>query len=209
MPEVPSTRPRPTSASSRAHQYLYSPWAFYQWGIDIVGPFPKAPGRYKFLVVAVGYFTKWVEAEPLTSITGKNILKFVWNNIFCRFGIPKTIISDNGKQFADDPFKSWCDELKIEQKFTSVYHPQANRQTEVTNRTILQGLKTRLGRAKGDWVEELPNVLWAYRTTPRTATGETPFSLVYGSEAVIPAENGMPTYQTAHLDETSTQTCMY
>lgn len=60
---------------------IYSPWAFYQWGIDIVGPFPKAPGRYKFLVVAVGYFTKWVEAEPLTSIMGKNIFRFVWKNL--------------------------------------------------------------------------------------------------------------------------------
>lgn len=78
---------------------IQSPWPFYQWGIDIVGPFPEAPGRLKFLLVAVDYFTKWVEAALLATISGKNVLKFVWKDIVCRFGIPKTIISDNGKQF--------------------------------------------------------------------------------------------------------------
>lgn len=129
------------------------------------------PSKYKFLVVAVDYFTKWVEAEPLVTITGKNILKFVWKNIICRFGISHRIISDNGKQFANDPLR-------------------ANGQVEVTNKTILQELKTRLDPAKGDWVDQLPHVLWSYRTTPRTATAETPCSLTYGTEVVIPAEIG-------------------
>lgn len=124
---------------------IHSPCPFYQWGIDIVGPFPEAPGRFRFLVVAVDYFTKWVEAAPLTTITGRNILKFVWQNIVCRFGLPRIIISDNGKQFADNPFKSWCAELHITQKFTSVYHPQANGQTEVTNRTLLSGPQNATG----------------------------------------------------------------
>ncbi|GJV14269.1 reverse transcriptase domain-containing protein [Tanacetum coccineum] len=61
-------------------------------------------------------------------------------------------------------------------------------------------LKTRLGKAKGQWVEELPNVLWAYRTTARTGTGCTPFSLVYGSEAVLPPEIGLPTYRISNFD---------
>ncbi|GKB78110.1 reverse transcriptase domain-containing protein [Tanacetum coccineum] len=103
------------------------------------------------------------------------------------------IISDNTKQFSNNPFRDWCEELKIKQNFTSVAHPQANGQTEVTNRTILQGLKARLGKAKGQWVEEFPNVLWAYRTTARAGNGCTPFSLVYGSEAVLPPEIGLPT----------------
>ncbi|GJW39172.1 reverse transcriptase domain-containing protein [Tanacetum coccineum] len=86
---------------------ISSPWPFYQWGIDLVGPFPEAPRRVKFLVVAVDYFTKWVEAAPLATITGNNILKFVWNNIVCRFGIPGIIISDNGKRFAENPLCEW------------------------------------------------------------------------------------------------------
>ena len=85
--------------------------------------------------------------------------------------------------------------MHIQQNFTSVGNPQANGQMEVTNRIILQYLKTRLDGAKGSWVEELPGVLWAYRTTPKSSTGDTPFNLVYGSEAVIPAEIGMGTHR--------------
>ncbi|GJU96073.1 reverse transcriptase domain-containing protein [Tanacetum coccineum] len=180
---------------------IYNPWPFYQWGIDIVGPFPEAPGRVKFLVIAIDYFTKWVEAAPLATITGKNILKFVWTNIVCHFGIPGIIISDNGKQFSKNPFRDWCTELNIKQQFTSVAHPQANGQTEVTNRILLQGLKTRLGKSKGQWVEELSNVLWAYRTTVKAGNNCTPFSLVYGSEAVLPPEIGIPTYRISSYDE--------
>ncbi|XP_027156411.1 uncharacterized protein LOC113757207 [Coffea eugenioides] len=98
------------------------------------------------------------------------------------------IISDNGRQFAENPFKTWCTNLGIKQHFTSVGHPQANGQAENFNRTLLHGLKTRLHQAGTSWVEELPSVLWSYRTTPRSATQETPFSLTYGAEAVIPAE---------------------
>nr|XP_027093621.1 uncharacterized protein LOC113714021 [Coffea arabica] len=98
------------------------------------------------------------------------------------------IISDNGRQFAENPFKTWCENLGIKQHFTSVGHPQANGQAENFNRTLLHGLRTRLHRAGSSWVEELPSVLWSYRTTPRSATQETPFSLTYGAEAVIPVE---------------------
>jgi transposase InsO family protein len=90
-----------------------SPWPFYKWGIDIVGPFPEAPSRIKFLLVAVDYFTKWTEVKPLATITGKQVVKFVWEQIVCRFGLPGKIISDNGTQFAGNPFRSWCAELQI------------------------------------------------------------------------------------------------
>lgn len=81
-------------------------------GIDIVGPFPEAQGRVKFLVVSSDYFTKWVEAEPLATITAQRILQFVWRNIVCRFGIPGIIISDNGKQFANNPLENGGKNLK-------------------------------------------------------------------------------------------------
>ncbi|XP_075489614.1 uncharacterized protein LOC142528447 [Primulina tabacum] len=80
--------------------------------------------------------------------------------------------------------------MKITQSFSSVAYPQANGQTEVVNRIIVQSLKTRLQGKGKDWVKELPSVLWAYRTTPRAPTQETPFNLVYGSEAVLPIEIG-------------------
>ncbi|XP_027120541.2 uncharacterized protein [Coffea arabica] len=105
----------------------------------------------------------------------------------------------NGRQFAENPFKSWCAELGINQHFTSVGHPQANGQVENVNRTILQGLKIRLELAQSNWLDELPSVLWAYRTTPRTATHEIPFSLTYGVEAVVPAEIGLPSPRTQNF----------
>nr|GEY93401.1 reverse transcriptase domain-containing protein [Tanacetum cinerariifolium] len=91
----------------RDAQDMIPPWPFYKWGIDIAGPFPEGPGKVKFLIVAMDYFTKWIEAKAVATITGGQVKKFVWDNIVCRFGIPVEIISDNGKQFADNPFKDW------------------------------------------------------------------------------------------------------
>nr|GEX15351.1 reverse transcriptase domain-containing protein [Tanacetum cinerariifolium] len=88
---------------------ITSPWPFYKWGIDIVEPFPEGPNKVKFLIVAIDYFTKWIESKPVATITGSQVKKFVWDNIVCRFGLPEEIISDNGKQFRDNPFKDWCE----------------------------------------------------------------------------------------------------
>ncbi|GKF18057.1 reverse transcriptase domain-containing protein, partial [Tanacetum coccineum] len=90
---------------------ITSLWPFYKWGIDIAGPFPEGPGKVKFLIVAIDYFTKWIEAKPVATITGNQVKKFVWDNIVCRFGLPGEIVSDNGKQFRDNPFKDWCEKL--------------------------------------------------------------------------------------------------
>ena len=102
-----------------------------------------------------------------------------------------TIISDNGRQFDSQGFRDLCSGLGIKNQFSSPAHPQANGQPEVMNRTLLKIIKAKLDDAKGAWPEELPNVLWAYRTIARTPTGETPFRLTYGTEAVIPVEVGI------------------
>ncbi|KAL2230799.1 UNVERIFIED_CONTAM: hypothetical protein Sindi_1674300 [Sesamum indicum] len=178
---------------------------FNQWGIDIVGPFSLAQAQKKFIIVEVEYFTKWVKAEAVAKISEKEIINFIWKNIFCRFDLPRILISDNDTQFQERKITEWCKGLKIAQHFTAVANPQANGQMEVTNRTILQHLKTRLEN-KGSCVDELPGVLWAYRTTPRTAIGETPFCLVYGTEAIIPAEIGEESQRVAMYDfETNQQ----
>ena len=95
---------------------------------------------------------------------------------------------DNGRQFDNTPSKDFCEQLGINNHYSSPFHPQANRQAEVANRSLLKIIKTWLKGAKGIWLDELPGVLWAYRTTVRTPTGETPIELAYGSEAVILAE---------------------
>ncbi|GJX84133.1 reverse transcriptase domain-containing protein [Tanacetum coccineum] len=114
---------------------------------------------------------------------------------------PGEIISDNGKQFRDNPFKDWCEKLCIRQCFASVKHPQANGLVERANRSLGEGIKARLDEKSKDWIEELPHVLWAHRTMIKSSNGETPFSLTYGTEAVIPAEIGMPTLRTAEIDQ--------
>ncbi|XP_023924424.1 uncharacterized protein LOC112035820 [Quercus suber] len=182
---------------------ISSPWPFAQWGIDIMGPLPQGKRQVKFLLVAIDYFTKWVEAEALATIIEAQVQNFVWKNIICRFGIPRTIISDNGHQFDSQRFRSFCSGLGIKNKYSSPGHPQANGQTEVTNRTLLKSIKSRLVGAKGAWPEELLGVLWAYRTTTRTPTGETPFNLTYGTEAVIPVEVGLTSTRREFFDERS------
>nr|GEW95077.1 reverse transcriptase domain-containing protein [Tanacetum cinerariifolium] len=119
-------------------------------GMDIVGPLPQAVRRVKFIIVAVEYFTKWIEATPLAKI---------------------------------------------------IAHPQANGLVESANKSLMEGIKTQLGRERAGWVEELPNVLRAHRTSIKQSNGETPFSLTYRSEAVIPAEIGMSTYRTMMIRE--------
>uniref|UniRef100_A0A2N9H092 Integrase catalytic domain-containing protein n=1 Tax=Fagus sylvatica TaxID=28930 RepID=A0A2N9H092_FAGSY len=113
---------------------LSSPWPFAQWGLDIVGPLPRASGNKKFLIVATDYFTKWIEAEPLSHIREVDTKRFLWKNVITRFGIPWAIISDNGTQFEGKLFKGFCLELDIRNFFSSPACPQANGQAETIRR---------------------------------------------------------------------------
>jgi transposase InsO family protein len=125
-------------------------------------------------------------------------MKFLWSSVICRFGIPHAFVTDNGKQFDCGPFRKWCAELRIQNYYSTPIHPLANGQVEATNKTLFKTMKKKLGRKKGAWAEYVPVVLWAYRTTTRTPTGATPFSLTYGSEAAIPAEVGSPSFRVSH-----------
>lgn len=87
---------------------------FDQWGIDILGPFPQARAQKKFIIVAVEYFSKWIEVEALAKITETEVMNFIWKNIVCRFGVPRILISDNGTQFQGKKIREWCQELKIQ-----------------------------------------------------------------------------------------------
>ncbi|GKV20210.1 hypothetical protein SLEP1_g30368 [Rubroshorea leprosula] len=179
---------------------LTAPWPFAQWGIDLLGPFVKAVGGATHLVVAVDYFTKWVEAKPLSCLTSRRIEDFLFTSVICRYGIPNQIIADNGPQFNCNSFRDFCSSYGIKLVFTSVYHPEANGMVESVNKAILEGIKPRLDQLKTKWVDELNNVLWAYRTTSRTATGETPYNLAFGTEAVIPVEIGVPSLRISHFE---------
>nr|BAB39950.1 putative polyprotein [Oryza sativa Japonica Group] len=158
--------------SQAAPQYDLQPiapiWPFARWGPDIIGPFPVARNGYKFAIVAVEYFSRWIEAEPLGAITSAAVQMFVWKNIVCRFGVPKEFITDNGKQFDSDKFREMCEGLNLEIRFASVALLQSNGAAERTNGKILEALKKRLeGATKGKWPEELLSVLWVLRRPPQ------------------------------------------
>nr|XP_025631192.1 uncharacterized protein K02A2.6-like [Arachis hypogaea] len=155
-------------------------------------PFPTAPGQLWYLIVAIDYYTNWIEAEPLASITAAQCRKFLWRQVITRFGILEIVISDNGTQFTDRKFREFLEGMHVSHRFSSVEHPQTNGQVESANKIIVKELKKRLDAAKGLWADELGSVLWSYRTTPQSTTGETPFRLTYGVEAIIPVEIGDP-----------------
>jgi hypothetical protein len=164
-------------------------WPLQRWGMDLVGPLPAAQGNCRFAVVAVDYFTKWVEAKPLANIKASTIQKFLWQNIICRFGVPRELTVDNGKQFYYYTFKEYCKSLCNHAKFSSVYHPQSNGAVERVNELIFLEIKKCLfDQKKGKWIDELPRVIWSHNTTVSRATGFMPFRLLFGTEAMTPEE---------------------
>nr|CAN63790.1 hypothetical protein VITISV_003629 [Vitis vinifera] len=165
--------------SSETLKPILGPWPFAQWGMDIVGPLPTAAAQKKIPA-----------PKAYASIKDKDVTKFVWKNIICRFEILQTIIADNGPQFDSIAFRNFCSELNIRNSYSTPRYPQSNGQAEATNKTLINALKKRLEQAKGKWVEELPSVLWAYRTTPGRPTGNTPFALAYGRQDDANAELG-------------------
>ncbi|XP_022845323.1 uncharacterized protein LOC111368325 [Olea europaea var. sylvestris] len=175
--------------------------AFEQWGIDILGPFPITKGKLKFVAVAVEYFTKWVEAEALATISEPKLRSFIWRSIICRFGIPKVLITDNSRQFDNAQFKNFCSNQEVDHCLTSVSHPQSNGIVEMTNQIILQDLRTRIGDARGSWSDELLSILWTYRTSYRTARRKTSFMLAFGIEATIHIEVRWPSKRRLEPDD--------
>jgi hypothetical protein len=151
----------------------------------------KAPEGYTHLRVVIDKFSKWVEVRPITNLRAEQVVMF-FTDIIYRFGVPNSIISDNGSQFTGRKFLEFCDKHHIRMDWAAVAHPQTNGQVERANGMILQGLKPRifdrLNKSGRKWLQELSAFVWSLRTTPSMATGFTPFFLVYGAEAVLPTD---------------------
>jgi hypothetical protein len=167
----PTIHANPSNSTIMAHAKV---------GMDLVGPLQAAQGNCIFVAVAVDYFTKWVEEKPLANIKALMIQKFFWQNIICRFGVPRELTIDNGKQFDCYSFKEYCKTLGTHAKFLSVYHLQSNGAVERANGLIFSGIKKCLfDQSKGKWVDELPRVPWSHNTTVSIATCFTPFLLLF------------------------------
>ena len=111
-----------------------------------------------------------------------DVKRFIWRNIITRFGVPHALILDNDLQFDSKAFRKYCGELGIRNRYSTPAYQQGNGQIEATNKAIVFGLKKKLDDAKGRWMDELPYMLWTYRTTPRRLTRETLFSMTYGEK---------------------------
>lgn len=166
--------------------------------MDLVGVInPPSVLGHKWILAATDYFSKWSEAIPLREATANAVANFIKQNINHRFGVPERIVSDNGKQFIGKPVQKLCEEFKMRHHKSSSYYPQANGQAEAFNKTLTKLLRKIVSKNRKDWHDKLGDALWAYRTTIRTATGATPYALVYEAEAVLPVEIKIPSLRTA------------
>ncbi|KAM2413537.1 hypothetical protein ACFX1X_000141 [Malus domestica] len=173
-------------------------WPFDAWGLDVVGPItPKSSAGEAYILAATDYFSKWAEAIPLREVKKETVVRFIKEHIIHRYGVPRYIITDNGKQFSNRLVDELCEKYKFKQHKSSMYHAPANGLAEAFNKTLCNLLKKVIGRTKRDWHERISEALWAYRTTHRTPTQATPYSLIYGVEAVLPLESQIPSLRMA------------
>src|ERR1043165_2999769 len=161
---------------------------FYQIGIDFVGPLPRTKEGNKYIIVAMDYFTKWPEAKAVKEATAKETAKFIMEEIICRHGCPRKIISDRGTHFDNNLIGRLTRKFQIKHNFSTPYHPQTNGLVERFNKTLCEAL-AKLGKEEGEWDEKIPQVLFGYRTKRQESTKINPFYLVYGRNGKLPVDD--------------------
>ncbi|XP_026377848.1 uncharacterized protein LOC113272174 [Papaver somniferum] len=162
----------------------------FSWGLDIIGKInPPSSKQHEYIITATEYFTKWLEAIPLRGTTGATIADFIKEYIICRFGVLKHIITDNDTPFANKQVRELLEEYGIKQVFSTIYYPQGNRQAESTNKTLI---RFSVEQYMTILESGMTNCRWAYQTSPRSSIGVSPYSLVYGADAILPAEIKIP-----------------
>uniref|UniRef100_A0A2N9IB95 RNA-directed DNA polymerase n=1 Tax=Fagus sylvatica TaxID=28930 RepID=A0A2N9IB95_FAGSY len=171
-------------------------------------PSIPASGGCIWILVATEYFTKWAEAIPLRKATGAAVANFIREHIITRFGIPYKLITDNGTPFINKDVREVLEHYRVKHRRSTPYYPQGNGQAEATNRMLLRILSKMVFDYGNDWKAHLADVLWAYRSSPKTATGFTPFSLVYGTDTISPTELVVPSPRVMQGSELETDANM-
>nr|GEY51562.1 reverse transcriptase domain-containing protein [Tanacetum cinerariifolium] len=159
---------------------------FDVWGIDFMGPFLSSKGN-KYILVAVDYLSKWVEAKALPTNDARVVIKFL-KSLFSWFGTPKAFISDRGTHFCNDQFARIMSKYGVTHRLSTAYHPQTSGQVKVINRGLKRILKRTVGENRALWSDKLEDALWAFRTAFKTLVGCTPYRLVYGKACHLPLE---------------------
>ncbi|KAL1213783.1 putative mitochondrial protein [Cardamine amara subsp. amara] len=157
------------------------------WGIDFMGPFPISY-KNKYILVAVDYVSKWVEAIASPTNDASVVLKLFKTIIFPRFGVPRVVISDGGSHFINRVFERLLKKYGVHHRVATPYHQHTSGQVEVSNMQIKEILEKTVGRSRKDWSTKLDDALWAYRTAFKTPLGTTPFHLIYGKACHLPVE---------------------
>ncbi|GJX67427.1 reverse transcriptase domain-containing protein [Tanacetum coccineum] len=153
---------------------------------DFIGPFPSSRGN-KYILVAVDYLSKWVEAKALPTNDARVVVKFL-KSLFARFGTPRAIISDRGTHFCNDQFAKVMSKYEVTHRLSTAYHPQTSGQVEVSSRGLKRILERTVGENHTSWSDKLDDALWAFHTTFKTPIGCTPYKLVYGKSYHLPIE---------------------
>ncbi|MCO5613237.1 hypothetical protein L7F22_067513 [Adiantum nelumboides] len=159
---------------------------FEKWGIDAIGPLPMAQSGKQYIIVGVDYMTRWAEAAATTHITAKEVAKFVFENICCRFGTPLEIIFERSPGFRGDLVGELMEQLGISRRHSSPYYPQCNGLVKNVNGMICRIIAKQANKRPKDWDRHLNAALWAYRTSFKANLGYTPYQLVFGKEAILP-----------------------
>nr|GEY71860.1 reverse transcriptase domain-containing protein [Tanacetum cinerariifolium] len=159
---------------------------FDVWGIDFIGPFPSSRGN-KYILVAVDYFSKWVEAKALPTNDARVVCKFL-KSLFSRFGTPRAIISDHGTHFCNDHFAKVMLKYGVTHHLATAYHPQTSGHVEVSNHGLKIILERTVDKNYASWSDKLDDALWAFRTAFKTPIGCTPYKLVYEKACHLPIE---------------------
>jgi ribonuclease HI len=165
---------------------IIKPWPFRGWGIDFIGQINTPSSKGHRFVLAMDYFTKWVEAIPLKKVTSENMVEFVKEHIIYRFGIPQTITTDQGAQFVSLEFREFAKSMGIKLFNSSPCYAQANGQVEASNKIMIKLKQKKIDQKPKRWHSVLNEALWAYRMAPHEATKTSPYELVYGHHAVLP-----------------------
>ncbi|CAM8972555.1 unnamed protein product [Rhodiola kirilowii] len=152
-----------------------------------MGPFPSSY-RNQYILVAVDYVSKWVEAIASPTCDAKVVTKLFKKIIFPRFGVPRTIISDGGSHFKEKHFEALLRKYGVSHKVATPYHPQTSGQVEISNREIKAILEKTVGSSRKDWSSKLDDALWAYCTAYKTPIGMSPYRLIYGKPCHLPVE---------------------